>query len=169
MSKARLWSSSRSGLSDTRLGLGLSARRREDRQEMLSALKTCTKCRRQLPVSAFGKDKRSISGLRWCCKSCDNARARESYRTNGRKSYNPRPAYDKARQRSPEYIARLRVRDAVRRGRIQKPSACEDCGAPTEASLLQGHHEGYARPLHVVWLCSKCHGVRHRIEKGEAA
>lgn len=48
---------------------------------------------------------------------------------------------------------------AQRKG-VLIPQPCADCGAP--ADQTQKHHEDYDRPLDVIWLCSKCHGVRHR-------
>jgi hypothetical protein len=36
--------------------------------------------------------------------------------------------------------ARRLLRDAVRRGRIIKPSSCERCGNAVERRLLHGHH-----------------------------
>ena len=32
------------------------------------------------------------------------------------------------------------------------------CGAAN----AQGHHEDYAKPLDVTWLCARCHSAVHR-------
>ena len=40
-----------------------------------------------------------------------------------------------------------------------KPRPCERCGF---AFGIQAHHEDYSKPLDVVWLCTFCHGARHR-------
>lgn len=64
------------------------------------------------------------------------------------------------RRRNPEkYRARTAVGNAVRDGVLQRPDACESCGAigPVEA-----HHEDYDKPLEVRWLCALCHGKQHR-------
>lgn len=68
--------------------------------------------------------------------------------------------------------ARGRVRDAVRHGRLVKPSACEECYAPTPTRLLDGHHfNGYDDPLSVKWVCRRCHSRIDSLEQkkfGEA-
>lgn len=48
---------------------------------------------------------------------------------------------------------------AAREGAIEKPAECSRCG--DRPRKLQGHHESYARPLDVIWLCIPCHRVRH--------
>lgn len=58
------------------------------------------------------------------------------------------------------------VGNAVRDGRLIKPSSCEKCG--NEPKRLHGHHDDYAYPLIVRWLCSKCHREWHE-ENGEGA
>lgn len=54
------------------------------------------------------------------------------------------------------------VRDAVKRGLLQKPLCCEECRGPFPARLLIGHHDDYARPLDVRWLCNLCHRRWHK-------
>ena len=50
--------------------------------------------------------------------------------------------------------AHLDVRNAIRRGEMER-KPCH-CGLPAEA-----HHEDYAAPLDVEWLCRKHHAERH--------
>lgn len=64
------------------------------------------------------------------------------------------------RRARPEYIqknaSRAITRKAIRKGELKR-QPCEACDRlDTEA-----HHEDYARPLEIVWLCSKCHADRH--------
>ena len=62
-------------------------------------------------------------------------------------------------QRNPERrAAHIAVGNAVRDGRLVKPTKCEDCGMETR---LQGHHDDYSKPLSVTWLCVECHSRRH--------
>jgi len=42
-------------------------------------VKTCNKCKRELPVAAFGREKRSQDGLRAACKECRNRLEKEYY------------------------------------------------------------------------------------------
>ena len=59
-------------------------------------------------------------------------------------------------------IARAAVRQAVKKGWMVKPSACEECGQSPKPDShgkprLEGAHYSYDRPLDVRWLCTKCH------------
>ena len=56
-------------------------------------------------------------------------------------------------------IARGRINDAIRYGKLVKPTDCEACGSE---SALHGHHASYSRPLDVQWLCVPCHTVVHK-------
>jgi hypothetical protein len=47
-----------------------------------------------------------------------------------------------------------------RRGYLQ-PQPCELCGS----AKAEKHHENYAAPLAIRWLCRECHLSEHRREK----
>lgn len=61
-----------------------------------------------------------------------------------------------------EYQARMLLGNAVRDGRIQKPTHCQSCSAG--GRIYGHHHRGYTgkAALDVLWLCSTCHGLVHR-------
>lgn len=59
----------------------------------------------------------------------------------------------------PKRQAHVLVGNAVRDGLLKKPDVCERCG---DVGSIHAHHENYACPLDVMWLCSICHGIRHR-------
>jgi len=59
-------------------------------------------------------------------------------------------------------VARFKVRDAIKRGDLVRPDACEKCGDKPPRGrdgrvLIQGHHADYSKPLEVEWICTKCH------------
>ena len=56
------------------------------------------------------------------------------------------------------------VGNYVRDGRLTKPNKCSEC--KTKPGRLHGHHDDYALPLVVRWLCPKCHNNWHK-ENGE--
>jgi hypothetical protein len=58
------------------------------------------------------------------------------------------------------------VQNALRSGGLVKPERCEDCGAEGD---VHGHHEDYAKPLEVDWLCRGCHGHRHAPHRATVA
>ena len=57
--------------------------------------------------------------------------------------------------------ANIILHNAIRDGKIIKPSSCEECSA-TDVRI-HGHHDNYAYPMAVRWLCSKCHTAWHKI------
>lgn len=57
-------------------------------------------------------------------------------------------------------IAHRAVKNALRAGRLTR-QPCVECGAPN----AQAHHEDYAKPLDVTWLCDPHHKARHRVMK----
>ncbi len=66
--------------------------------------------------------------------------------------------------------ANAQVAIAVRAGKITRPSHCEDCGVLAKqrvkgtrnySGTLSAHHDDYAKPLDIAWLCKPCHMKRH--------
>jgi hypothetical protein len=61
--------------------------------------------------------------------------------------------------------ARKNLNIAVRAGWLTRPSKCETCGGPGNITgdrpRIYAHHEDYARPWDVQWLCNRCHAQRH--------
>lgn len=70
--------------------------------------------------------------------------------------------YEKARRLlHPEmFKARNTLNNAIRDGKLER-LACEVCGA----SRSQAHHEDYAKPLEVRWLCQIHHAQIHLQQK----
>jgi hypothetical protein len=52
-------------------------------------------------------------------------------------------------------------KEAVRQGKIVRPSICPKCG---NEGRIHAHHHDYTKPLEVEFLCSSCHGKQHRME-----
>lgn len=50
------------------------------------------------------------------------------------------------------------VHKALRSGLLTR-QPCERCNS---TNRVHAHHEDYTKPLEVIWLCSSCHGERHR-------
>lgn len=68
------------------------------------------------------------------------------------------------RRRAPDkHLARRTAYYALRQGELTKPNNCQRCGRPATGRYLQMHHADYGKPLDVTWLCSRCHGLEHRI------
>lgn len=148
--------------------------------------RTCKQCGEEKEETGFYKHPFSRGGRSEKCKEC----VKENVRANRLKRLEYYREYDRQRMDQPERVearrnyrernkasylersktwqqanrekraAHIMVGNAVRAGKILKPSACQRCG---EASVkLDGHHEDYAKPLDVTWLCEPCHGARHR-------
>ena len=148
--------------------------------------KTCRGCLEEQPLSSFYRHAKMADGHLNYCKTCvkhrvsvhgktPDARLQERERKRGDPRRSER---NKARYRSdPEYRASLRAwadrhradptkraatyatSNAIRDGKLLRPSACESCRCNCRP---EAHHEDYSRPLHVVWLCTSCHRRVHQ-------
>ena len=137
-------------------------------------MKQCSKCREWKPETEFYRDKRTKDGLKCQCKKCHcettvSTRDKDKHRKSNmmfmrRLSENEpervRKYWRGKKETDPEKLrARAALNSAVRSGKIVRPDSCQDCGA---VGMVYAHHPDYSKPLSVEWLCSECHGKRHR-------
>lgn len=137
------------------------------------ARKRCVRCGETKDVSEFYRCKARLDGLSGYCKFCNHTAKRNWVKANPKRmaelkkrSNDPRKARERVRRylkRHPEKArAYKRVKKALERGKLVKPTGCEDCGQEVNDRYeLHAHHEDYSRPLDVEWLCRKCHRQRH--------
>lgn len=133
--------------------------------------KRCFRCAEIKPLSKFYRHPRMGDGHLGKCASCTRRDVQERRAVNRvhyldydrrRHQHNPTRV---VHSRIPEHHrARVMLHNAVARGHIVKPTECSDCRRSLPPEKIQGHHEDYDQPLAVIWLCSVCHGVRHRID-----
>ena len=151
-------------------------------------MKTCFKCGIEKPLFEFYRHKQMADGHLNKCKDCTKVDVCANYRANidhykdyernrgmldhrvlSRIVYSNTDAgktsHRKARARwarnnPSKRLANIMVGNAVRDGRLIKPIECSVCGnAP---SRMHGHHDDYAFPLVVRWLCPGCHTKWHK-------
>lgn len=135
-------------------------------------MKTCFKCGVEQPLDDFYKHPAMAGGHLNKCKSCTKSDVKADYRANPQ----AHSEYDRKREQTPErkaqkadaqrrYRAANRIKShargmvdaAIRLGKLV-PGSCHDCGTTEK---IEGHHEDYAKPLDVIWLCFDCHRIRH--------
>lgn len=158
---------------------------------MSMSTKNCFKCQQEKPVDQFYRHKKMADGLLGKCKDCTKSDVRKNY--SDRKSYYQE--YEKSRANLPHRIlarreyartqagrdaairakvsyiernpikrdAHNKVSNAVRDGKLIK-RPCAVCGDEN----VHAHHDDYAKPLDVRWLCVTHHREWHN-RYGEAA
>lgn len=115
-------------------------------------------CKRGHPVIAGNIRRRVRWGREYEeCLICSLAHKRATYHRH--KDNAPQRERRGTRDPVKDAAKRLAYR-ALRRGEIQRPGGCQECGEAT--ARLHAHHPDYSRPLSVEFLCVKCHGARHR-------
>ena len=140
-------------------------------------MKICGACKTKKEFTDFGKRSASIDGLSYKCKDCqreyDRLRANKPHRVKARLEYaktengkeRGRIAKKKWAEKNPvKRLANVVLGNAVRDGKIFKSKSCEGCN--DFCGELHGHHDDYAFPLVVRWLCPGCHTKWHK-ENGE--
>jgi hypothetical protein len=139
-------------------------------------VKTCFKCGTEKPLDDFYVHAQMADGHLNKCKDCTKQDMRVDRHTKPRVR-----EYDRQRANLPHRIAlRKRIgsawdkkfpdraraqqaaQNALRDGKIQRPTRCEGCGLEKP---LQKHHHDYSKPLLVVWLCKPCHAIADKIRR----
>lgn len=150
--------------------------------------KTCRRCSKLKALSEYYPHKQMADGHLNICRECKLSEVK-AYRSANLEKVR---AYDRLRGRDPKRLAKVAERarrlyggqyqkavaarykerhpekraarlilgNAVRDGRIRK-LPCEVCGNVKS----EGHHDDYAFPLRVRWLCRKHHAEIHRAYK----
>lgn len=158
---------------------------------MSTLTKKCFKCDQVKALDQFYKHSGMSDGRLGKCKECTKEDVRKNYKEN-----KPRyQEYEKSRANLPHRIfarrayartqagkdafrrakiayiernpikrdAHNKVSNAIRDGKLTK-QPCEVCGD----EKVHAHHDDYAKPLDVRWLCKKHHNEWHNTH-GEAA
>jgi len=137
-------------------------------------MKTCSRCKTEKELSEYQVRTASRDGFTASCKSClseyDKKRAKLPHRVQARLEYSKtdvgreRSAIAKSeyRKRNPvKYRAHTLVGNAIREGKLFK-MPCEKCCSTD----VHAHHDDYAKPLNIRWLCPAHHKAWHD-ENGE--
>ena len=137
-------------------------------------MKECFKCGELKPLTEFYKHSKMKDGHLNKCKDCTRNDVKSNrdnnldyYREYDRKRGNRQSKEDTRsyRARNPvKWAAHIMVNNRVKNGTLSKPDCCEECGSNELG--IHGHHDDYAKPLDVRWLCPSCHKAWHK-ENGE--
>ena len=134
-------------------------------------IKKCYSCGENKPLEDLKKDKRCSNGRISLCKKCHNLSSREfaknhrdketerllNWRKKNREHVNAQALrYQQTEIGKIRKSAHDKVYRAIRTGKLNK-QPCEICGENAHA-----HHEDYAKPLEVNWLCRSHHAERHQ-------
>lgn len=149
-------------------------------------MKICFKCNELKPLNEYYKHKKMSDGHLNKCKDCtkkdvhkhrgeniEKVRAYDRNRPNKDERIKKQLEYHKTgrgkevsrigmrnyRELYPDrHKANCAVGNAVRDGRLKRPSSCSKCFIECKP---HAHHDDYSRPLSVRWLCVGCHNEFH--------
>lgn len=97
--------------------------------------------------------------LYYMCRSCNNKHCKRWQHTPKGKNALLEQNRRQLIVNKHKVKARRAVRQALLQGKLER-RPCETCG-----DRAQAHHEDYARPLDVQWLCSRHHAEAHSRSK----
>lgn len=135
--------------------------------------KSCFRCGEIKLIDEFYKHPRMSDGHLGKCKTCTKSDVRkhrasepDRHREYEKKRYDKSPARrESCRRHASEWASRNKEKRVVHGivGRAIKsgllaPEPCETCLA---TSPIHAHHDDYAKPLEVRWLCASCHRRHH--------
>ncbi len=156
----------------------------------IRAMKTCFKCGTSKSLDCFYVHKMMADGHLNKCKDCTKndtrlrleqkvndphwlAKERErcrvkqqKYRELGCASLVKKETRQKWSDGNRSKIkAQREAREALKKGIIVRQLFCNRCGSRQE--IMEMHHNDYAKPLAIEWLCLSCHGKTRRKQFGE--
>ena len=122
-------------------------------------MRRCSRCKRLRSLDAYHRDRSGPDGRARRCKACVSEQTAAWARRN-RAQKNATDAAFKRRRRDRDR-AHGAVKRAISRGQLERPDACERVGFNGHAceGPIEAHHDDYARPLDVAWLCKLHHGI----------
>ena len=134
--------------------------------------KECKDCKEIKCLSEFYAHAEMADGHLNKCKSCVKGRVL----VHREKNIDKIRAYDRSRgnRQDKEYLANYRakypnkvkahraVSRAIKSGLLYE-EPCANCGS---SDKTHAHHDDYAKPLNIRWLCAACHQAWHK-ENGE--
>ena len=123
---------------------------------MSKELVRCSKCKKSYPKNEVSVWKHTYNKkyLESCCRNCLRERQQLYRKTKSGRLAESRASSKSYQKHKHKWLARAKVRYAIKKGFIIKPKKCEVC---EEVRPLQGHHEDYSKPLEVIFLCYGCH------------
>lgn len=153
-------------------------------------MKSCIKCEVSKPLDAFYRHSAMADGHLNKCKECaradvkanrdanreyylhyDRNRPNKAERCKATNAYQKTDAGKAVKKKSLQtyrdkypgkYKAKNMVGNAIRDGKIVRPSMCQECKVECTP---HAHHCDYSKPLDVMWLCEPCHQEWHRNNK----
>lgn len=93
-------------------------------------MKTCCKCKLELPLDAFNKRKAAKDGLQGICRECWKSYYKEQYYNSGK---------EKARLQKKNEAYRAQARELIREA---KSVPCADCGVEYPYYVMDFDHLG---------------------------
>src|SRR5882757_3481614 len=117
--------------------------------------KVCPDCKTE---GVFYENRAHFGGLSTHCRPCTRERARVYAKTPAGKAITDKRTRAMRHKYREKVSARDKVKYAVRKGWVVKPTNCENC---EQSKKLQAHHDDYSLPLSVRWLCDPCHKLTH--------
>jgi hypothetical protein len=130
--------------------------------------KKCRKCEETKSLVEFNKHRDTKDGYLNKCKGCEkiyNANYRAKNRDKLRKYDKDRgnsrrniSSINKYKEKYPKKIyAQNMIKRAIKQGKLFKED-CSNCGSKEH---IHAHHDDYAKPLNIRWLCAGCHRQWH--------
>jgi hypothetical protein len=138
----------------------------------------CSKCKKWLGLDRFNRNAPAATGYQSRCRECQNSdtaawrikkakedpgyqtRASATWRLNNPERAKAHRDYSVAKNMDGRR-ARSAISNSIASGYITRPDRCEVCGT---GGGTVAHHDSYEaeRWMTVVWVCTRCHGDRHR-------